>query len=58
MLGDSSIDSWTDSGVEADTGSLRASEEGGTAVPALREPGSPLICSAFCSLTFKISGKG
>ena len=58
MRGDSSIDSWTDSGAEAATGSLWASDEGGTAVPALREPGSPLICSDFCSLTFKISGKG
>jgi hypothetical protein len=26
--------------------------------PALREPGSPLVGSAFCSLTFKISSKG
>src|SRR6266576_746201 len=52
MLDDSSID-WTDSGAEAATGSLRASEEGGTAAPALWEPGSSPIRSAFCSLTFK-----
>jgi hypothetical protein len=58
MLDDSWTDSWTDSGAEAATGALWASEEGETAVPALREPGSPPICSAFCSLTFKISGKG
>jgi hypothetical protein len=58
MLGDSWIDSWTDSGAETATGAPWAPEEGETAGPALREPGSPLICSAFCSLTFKISGKG
>src|SRR5205823_9444673 len=39
MLGDSSIETWTDSGAKAATGSLWASEEGGTAVPALREAG-------------------
>ena len=32
---------------EAATGSLCASDEWGTAGPALREPGSPLVCSAF-----------
>ncbi len=52
MVGESCIDS----AAETATGSLWVSDEGGTAVPA--ELGSPLICSAFCSLTFKISGKG
>ena len=58
ITGDSWIDSGIDSGAEAATGSLWASDEWRTAAPAPREPGSPLICSAFCSLTFKISGKG
>jgi hypothetical protein len=47
-----------DCGAEAATGSFCASNEWGTAGPALREPGSPLVCSAFCSLTFKTSNKG
>jgi hypothetical protein len=35
------------------TGSLGAFNGLGTADPALREPGSPLVCSGICSLTFK-----
>src|SRR3982074_3610785 len=39
------------SDAEAAFGSLEASEEGGTAGPAPREPVSPLLGSACCSLT-------
>jgi hypothetical protein len=44
-------------GVEAATASLGESDEGEPA-PALKETGSTLLGSAFCSLTFKFSSKG
>jgi hypothetical protein len=47
----------TASGVPAATGALGVPCEWGTSGPALREPGSPLLCSAICSLTFKFSSK-
>jgi len=43
---------------EAAAGSLRASDEAGTAGSALTEPVSLLLCSAICSLTIKTSSKG
>src|SRR5882724_13275839 len=46
---DSSTGSWA----EAATGSLCASDEGETAGTALREMGSPLVSSGFCSFTVK-----
>jgi hypothetical protein len=36
---------------------LDASDEGGTAGPAPREPGSPLVGSVCCSLTVKFSSE-
>jgi hypothetical protein len=43
---------------EAAAGSLRASDELGTAGSALTEPVSLPVCSAICSLTIKTSSKG
>src|ERR1700730_711043 len=48
----------TESCAVAATGALGTSDERGRAGPTLREPGSPLLCSACCSLTFNISRKG
>jgi hypothetical protein len=49
--------SGVDGCANAATGSLGTFNELGTADPALREPGSPLVCSVICSFTLKTSGK-
>jgi hypothetical protein len=54
ILGESTL---TASDSAAATGSLGALCNWGTSDPALREPVSPLLCSAMCSLTFKFSSK-
>jgi hypothetical protein len=52
-----SVVSGVDGCANAATGSLGTFDELGAADPALREPGSPLVCSVICSFTLKTSGK-
>jgi hypothetical protein len=52
-----SVVSGVDGCANAATGSPGTFNELGTADPALREPGSPLVCSIICSFTLKTSGK-